>query len=149
MVDDVVLRQLDGAVQDAANRRNEVQSKVNDLRRQFSDANINLQRAQNQEQIATDAEKLKSEEHRKLFDYYNGLVDKSGLESVLERIEKLAAEQREAVHLVASAREIRVQCNRQLEAAQREMAVAEQNLKKVQEQWQRVSDEAIKARNER
>jgi hypothetical protein len=149
MVDDIVLRQLNAALQDAANKRNEIQARLNDLRTLRDDANRNLQRAHTQEQQAAEAERAASETHRKTLAYYNGLADKTGLEAILARVELLEDQQREAGRILREAREIRMRRNTDFEQAQRNFAAAEPALKQAQEEWQRISAQVNQAYNER
>ena len=72
------------------------------------------------------------------------LADKTGLGAILARVEALAAEQHEAVRVVKAARR-----NQGFEHARTELAVGDQELKRAQEEWQRISAEVNRAYNER
>jgi len=148
MVSNIVLRELDAAVQQAANRRNKLQSKVNSLRSVLSDASANLQRAQTEEQNAVDHNDVKIKEHHEVLDYYNSLTDKSGLGAIPIRIEGLAAEQRATHRLLGEARETRMQRYRELEEAKTELAGAEIELAEAAKEWLSASAQAQKAREE-
>ncbi len=149
MVSETLLRTLDATLQAAGNKRNAIQFEVNNLNSALADAGANLQRAETQEANAASRNDLKKAEHRELLDYYNGLADKSGLGSILERIEALANEQHETHRLLVAAREIRMQRFQESEQAKIGLAVVRERLAEAVKEWQRMTMEVEKARNER
>jgi hypothetical protein len=148
MVSESLLRTLDTALQGAGNKRNAIQSEVNNLNFALADATANFQRAQNQEANAVAHNDHKKAKHRELLDYYNNQVDKSGLGSVLEQIEVLAREQHATHRVLGESREIRMQAYREQEQAKTNLAVAQSRLTEAVKEWQRMSAEVEKARNE-
>ena len=84
-----------------------------------------------------------------MLDYYNGLADKAGLGSILNRIELLAREQLETHRHLQTSRDIRMNCHRQWDQAQTNLAVAEKALEEAVKEWRRMSAELEKARDEK
>lgn len=148
MVDEVVLRALDKALQEAANKRNVMQSEVSKLRSRVTDAKANLQRAETEESNTVERLRLKSEESRKLLDYYKGQVDKTGLEAIMTQIDWLTAETNVLELEVRKARGIRMRSNREHEEAKNVLAIAESNLTRARDEWLQVAEHARKAREE-
>jgi hypothetical protein len=149
MVSETVIRSLSAALQEASNKRNLAQSEVNLCRSKLTQIQANAQRATNQESTANVQVELKKKEHTELLDYYNGLADKTGLEAILERVERLAKEQTEATTILSQARDITLRSNLAVERAQTELAVATQRLQEAAGQWQRLSEEVTRASSER
>jgi uncharacterized phage infection (PIP) family protein YhgE len=149
MVSNTILEQLNAAFIDAANKRNQIQSEVNALRDLASQANTSLQRAETQQANAVASNDQKLSEHRELLGYYNGLADKSGLNAIEARIERIASAQRETHRLLGEANRIRQGCYSEAERAKTNLAVAESKLGEAQKEWQRMSEQLERARNER
>lgn len=149
MVSESLLRALNDALIDAGNKRNTLQFGVNDLREVLANAKASLQRAEIQESNAVSANDRKNTEHRELLDYYNGLANKNGLGSILTRIELLASEQLETHRHLQTSRDIRMDCHRKWDQAQTNLAVAEKALEEATKDWQRMSAELEKVRNEK
>lgn len=149
MVSEIVMRSLNEALGEAANRRNAAQSEVNDRSLALTDAQANAQRAATQEANAAARNDLKVRELRELTEYYNGLLDKTGLEAIRDKIERLSQEQFTANQDVSGARQITVQRNAMVEEAKTRLAVTRTAFEEAQKKWQRMSEECQRASNER
>jgi len=109
MVSETVLRALDRACQFAADRRNQCQSDFNRLREALATANANLESSQSEEQNVSAHNQSALNQIRELNDYYNGIIDKSGLQAIQAEINRLSAQQIEIHRELGQAREQRMQ----------------------------------------
>ncbi len=130
MANDELIADLQRVREEIVKKRGKCLGEVDSHRQAVEQAKDNLRRGQEQERRAVQKDEDTKAEQKRLIDHLNGLIAKPQV--LLERVDKLGQDQLGTYRERKSASEITRQRQRELEEANRELALAELDQKKIE-----------------